>query len=429
MSATFQPVKIVDVELSSALAPIEGLDGYQSVQALIRLHGAPLGYVRVAVDEGRYDGATLSKNILNQHGRGILRHLLSDRLATAPLSRTGLSDVLNARHPPHSSGSSPIVTVAVCTRDRAIDLAQCLDSLKRLDYPALDILVVDNAPTSDATQRVVASHPQVRYAREPRPGLDWARNCAIREARGEIIAYTDDDVVVDPGWVAALAAVFAENPEVMAVTGLVMPSELETEAQMFFELYGGFGRGFQRQWFRVDRENGERAATHHGGAGRFGTGANMAYRRKVFESIGSFDAALDVGTVTNGGGDLEMFFRVLKEGHTLVYEPGAIVRHRHRRTYAQLRTQLTNNGVGFYSYLVRSALAYPDERRAFIKLGLWWLWWWNIRRLLISFVHPERFPRDLILAELRGVFTGLSRYQKSRRTAAQIARSFENVSG
>jgi hypothetical protein len=150
----------------------------------------------------------------------------------------------------------------------------------------------------------------------------------------------------------------------------------------------------------------------------------MAYRRDLFDKIGQFDTALDVGTITNGGGDLEMFFRVLKEGHTLVYEPNAVVLHRHRRDYERLRTQLTNNGIGFYSYMVRSALRYPNERFAFARLGLWWLWWWNIRRLLISFWHPQRFPRDLIIAELRGSLTGLTRYQRSKRIAAAIASSF-----
>jgi GT2 family glycosyltransferase len=203
-----------------------------------------------------------------------------------------------------------------------------------------------------------------------------------------------------------------------------VPYELETEAQILFERYGGFARGFKRNWYRVDCGSDGRAATHHGGAGKFGTGANMAYRRSLFDRIGYFDPALDVGTATNGGGDLEMFFRVLKAGYVLVYEPRAVVRHRHRREYAQLRTQITNNGIGFYSYLVRSALAYPDERFTLLRLGLWWLWWWNIRRLLISFVRPGRFPRDLILAELRGSFTGLGRYQQARCTAGKITATF-----
>ena len=108
--------------------------------------------------------------------------------------------------------------------------------------------------------------------------------------------------MVDPGWIKALAALFAEHSEVMLVTGLVVPYELETEAQVLFEQYGGFGRGFERKWVRVDRERD--GPFKYYATGQFGTGANMAYRRCVFEQIGDFDPALDVGTVTNGGGDL-----------------------------------------------------------------------------------------------------------------------------
>ena len=294
----------------------------------------------------------------------------------------------------------------------------------RLDYPALDLLVVDNAPRDTTTARLVRErYPQVRYVCEPRPGLNWARNRAIAEARGEIIAYTDDDVVVDRGWVRALAGVFAEEAEVMAVTGLVVPLELETEAQLLFEQYGGFGRGFERKWYRLSCDRREREVFHIR-TGQFGTGANMAYRRSLFERIGGFDPALDVGTVTNGGGDLEMFFRVLQEGYTLVYEPSALVRHRHRRDYAQLRVQITDFGVGFHAYLVRSAIAYPHQRFAIACFGLWWLWRRSIRRLLLSFIHPRPMARALILAELRGSLIGLGRYHKARRTAAVIAQAF-----
>jgi O-antigen biosynthesis protein len=418
-------IKVMDIDLDRPLSDIDGLDGYGSLRGLVRLHRTPIGYVQVAVTGGRCTEATLRKAIVERHHRTIISHLLADGLATPRRGAAGVMDWLNASHPVYS-GPSPLVTVAVCTRDRTAQLAGCLEALVRLDYPALDLLVVDNAPRDAATARLVrARYPQVRYVCEPRPGLNWARNRAIAEARGEIIAYTDDDVVVDRGWVRALAGVFAEEAEVMAVTGLVVPLELETEAQLLFERYGGFGRGFERQWYRVDGESGERAATRHGGTGKFGTGANMAYRRSLLERIGGFDPALDVGTVTGGGGDLEMFFRVLKEGYTLVYEPSALVRHRHRRDYAQLREQITYFGVGFYAYLLRSALAYRDERWALIRLGLWHLWWWVIRRLLISFAHPGRLPRDLILGELRGSLIGLGRYLKARRTAARIAQSFQ----
>jgi glycosyltransferase involved in cell wall biosynthesis len=316
--------------------------------------------------------------------------------------------------------------VAVCTRNGAAHIAECLHALCALAYPPhlLDLLVVDNAPSSRDTERLVRRYARIRYVVEPRPGLDWARNRGILDARGDIVAFTDDDVSVDAWWAQALARVFVEDPDVMAVTGLVVPDEIDTEAQRLFEDYGGFGRGVRRHYYRVDRAGRELAARHHGGAGRFGTGANMAYRRAIFDRIGLFDPALDVGTVTNGGGDLEMFFRVLKEGHTLVYEPAAMVRHRHRRSYGQLRTQIANNGIGFYAYLVRSAAAYPDERVGFLRLGVWWFWFWNVRRLLLSAVGRVRLPRELIWAELRGVFAGLVRYPRARRAAADVARTF-----
>jgi GT2 family glycosyltransferase len=205
----------------------------------------------------------------------------------------------------------------------------------------------------------------------------------------------------------------------MAVTGLVVPHTTHTRAERLFETYGGFGRGRVRRWYRAPR--GRPAGRLHAGSGKFGTGANMAFRREVFNRIGGFDPALDVGTCTNGGGDLEMFFRVLKAGYTLVYEPHAVVRHRHRRTYAELRKQIRNNGIGFYSHLVRTAVCFPEERREIAWLALWWFRWWNLRRLFRALVGKERVPIDLIVVELAGSVVGLFRYHRARRTARDIA--------
>jgi glycosyltransferase involved in cell wall biosynthesis len=250
----------------------------------------------------------------------------------------------------------------------------------------------------------------MRYVCEPRPGLDTARNRAIAEARGDVVAYTDDDVSVDRGWVRAIARAFEEEPHAMCVTGLVVPDELDTHAQVLFEKYGGFGRGYRRCVFRAEDARGS-AVRRYGGTGRFGTGANMAFRARVFAEHGGFDPYLDVGTPANGGGDLEMFFRVLKHGHALVYEPAALVRHRHRRTYAELRAQIANNGVGFFAYLARTARAYPGERAEVVRLGAWWLWWWNLRRLAVAAIGRGAVPLDLVVAELRGSISGLSRYR------------------
>jgi O-antigen biosynthesis protein len=412
-------VKLICADLDRPLPDVPPCtQGEQWV--LVRLHGQPLGFVHPPA--AGCEPAELRRLALQQFRWEIARHLVGDRLDVAPDIDT-LSH-FHAACPREQREPRRHVTVAVCTRNRAGQLRDCLDSLERLDYPAhlLDIVIVDNAPVDTSTHDVVAGYSRMRYVSEPRPGLDWARNRAIREAAGEIVAFTDDDVSVEAGWVAALSAAFDEEPHAMCVTGLVVPDELDTRAQILFERYGGFGRGFDRRVYRVP--NGASAARLYGGTGRFGTGANMAFRKSFFESEGLFDPALDVGTPSNGGGDLEMFFRVVKAGHALVYEPAAIVRHRHRRDYAALKTQIANNGIGFYAYLVRTAQAYPEERLAVARLGIWWLWWWNVRRLLRAAIRPRAFPLDLIVAELKGSFTGLGRYAAARRHVAGILRKF-----
>ncbi len=154
----------------------------------------------------------------------------------------------------------PTFTAAVCTRNGARPHAECLDALAAPDYPAarLDVLVVDNAPENDDARVLADRYPSIRYVVEPRPGLDWARNLAIAEARGEIIAYTDDDVSVDPGWAAAIGRLFAAHSAIARSPGSSSPDETDVESQRLFEQYGGFGRGFEREYFRVEQRRARR---------------------------------------------------------------------------------------------------------------------------------------------------------------------------
>jgi GT2 family glycosyltransferase len=422
------PEKLIDIEASHPLPDITGLSGYAALRALVRWHGTPVGFTRVSMSRDCCTAAKLGKAILDEHSSALIRQILRNWLGTAaPRKKLPIDDLFNIK-PLSYDGPWPLVTIAVCTRDRTADLSLCLGSLNQLGYPDLDILVVDNAPSNDDTERLVKKdYPSMHYVREPRPGLNWARNRAIIEARGEIIAFTDDDAVVDADWIRALVGAFADNPEVMGVTGLVVPYELETKAQILFELNGGFGRGFQRRWIRTDREDEWHWA--YLGTGQFGTGANMAYRRSLFNEIGLFDPALDVGTVTNGGGDLEMFFRVLNAGYILAYEPSAIVRHRHRREYSVLRSQLTNNATGLFSYMLRSARTYPHQRLSFIRLALWWLWKGNLRPFLISLLNSSPIPSILYLDQLRGFLIGIGRYGKARRKAMEIEKMHGPIPG
>ena len=418
------PIKIVDIELGKPVNDLINLYGYFGVQCLVSLHGTAIGYVNVPITNNSVSANTICAEIIEKLHLNIIKCLLVNGLCSShTLSSVSMKHLLNVPSPifTHFEKKMPIITVAVCTRDRTSDLVLCLNSFRRLTYPHIDFLVVDNAPATNATRQLLQDHyPEMRYVVEQNPGLDWARNRAILEARGEIIAFTDDDVIVDPNWIHAFALLFLEDPLVMAATGLVAPYELETEAQLLFEEHGGFGRGFRRIWNRH-----ETSILRWGliGTGQYGTGANMAFRVSIFKEIGFFDTALDVGTVTNGGGDLEMYFRILKEGHTLVYEPSAIVKHRHRRDYASLKYQLANNGKGLVAYFTRSVKAYPDQLYAFFRIWLWFMLKWNLKHLIQTFFLPKNFPRDLILAEFKGSFTTFNFYKMARKRADELLKN------
>src|SRR5262245_53736144 len=306
---------IVVVELQQVPAEINGLDRYRRALVLVRWRGCPVGQAVVPVFNGRITGIHLRDAAFKAGGMVFWDRWLRDYLEWDEV--TPKDAVL------------PGATVAVCTRDRPEDVRRCLEALMRLEHDDQELLVVDNRPSTDATRRIVAEFPRVRYVREERPGLDIARNRALREARHEVIAFCDDDAAPDPGWLRALLRNF-QDPRVRCVTGLTMPIELETEAQEWFERYSPFGRGFKRTVFDLTNHNPLVAW-------RVGTGSNLALRRSVLEDVGPFDELLDAGTPTCSGGDYEMFLRILTAGYRIVYDPAALSWHRHRRTWEELR--------------------------------------------------------------------------------------------
>jgi len=305
-----------------------------------------------------------------------------------------------------AAAPAPGISVVVCTRDRTHNLARCLESLLALRYPSFEVIVVDNAPATDATMALVAAlHSErpraeavLRYVREPAPGLDWARNRGVQESRHGIVAFTDDDVRADEGWLAALAHAFGSE-ETQLVTGLVVPAELETDAQVAFEdWYGGMGKGMHS---RVVRPEGldvrARLGSHH-----LGVGANMAFRRQWLLDLGGFDTALDVGTPAHGAGDLDMFHRTLLAGGTARYEPRAIIRHYHRREMQGLRRQLRDNGRAFGVFLLTRWSRHERPRLPVVRyaVGTWLAW--MIGRMPRRFRRREKLPIPLQAEEWFG---------------------------
>jgi glycosyltransferase involved in cell wall biosynthesis len=164
------------------------------------------------------------------------------------------------------------ISVVVCTRDRVLSLERTLQSLARQDYPDFEVVVIDNCSRDEGVRRVVEKSG-FRYAYQERPGLDWARNLGIQVASHAIVAFIDDDALAAPGWLRGLAHGFSD-PEVMAVTGLVLPAELESPAQIDFEYYGGWQR-FNSFTIRKEKVPGQAIVGQ-----RVGVGTNMPFARR-----------------------------------------------------------------------------------------------------------------------------------------------------
>lgn len=313
---------------------------------------------------------------------------------------------------------APLVTVLIATRDRTESLLRCLASVAELDHPRFEVVVVDSAPTTDTTRRAVMAlrgrlGPAVlRYVHEPHPGLALAHNRGVEHAEGAWVAITDDDVVVDRQWLAALSEAAAQ-PGVGCVTGLILPAELTTRAQVLLEQYGGFSRGFTPRLFDTGRHRPDDPLFPFA-AGRLGSGANMAFRVDALRGFGGFDVATGAGTPARGGDDLSAFLRLLQGGHTVAYQPSAIVWHHHRREYAGLRRQARNYGIGLGAYLAAAVVEQPRLAAVMLRRTV------PALQHLLSRSSPKNarkrtgFPRELERAERLGVLLGPVAYAVSR---------------
>ena len=308
--------------------------------------------------------------------------------------------------------AAPRLSVVVCTRERPDDLDRCLRALTAQTLRDVEVIVVDNAPRTADTRRVV-DRWEVRCVLEPRPGLDYARNAGVLAARGPIVAFTDDDAVPAADWAAVVEATLSE-PGVAGMAGAMLPLELETPAQHLFERYlQRMTRSRPRDQRRVFIRPFPAAS-----AGHIGAGANMAFRREALDAVGPFDEAFDAGTATESGGDTEMFARLIDAGLRLVYEPRAVVHHRHRRTVGELRRQLFGYGVGVYAFWTHRATRYRD--RDALRFALQTLRFHAGRLPDAMRGGRGELPTALVLAELAGSVWGPVAYATARRRARRL---------
>jgi GT2 family glycosyltransferase len=345
------PTRVLEVELSAPLADV-AVPEHRAARVLVRLHGTPLGLLDLPVTAGVLRAEDLATAV--DRDLSLAAHLDGDGVASpaAPPPADGWPCRAPGPHPLPGS-----LAVVLCTRDRPESLRTALTSVLAALGPGDEVVVVDNAPRTDATRRVVQELDDARvvYLLEPRPGLSGARNAGTRATRAEVVAFTDDDVVVDRGWPAGLLRGFTRAPRVGCVTGLVPSAELDTAAQHLFDRKVQWSSSCAPRLFDLDAHRGPGALWPYQ-IGVAGTGASFALRREAFDDLGGFDEALGAGALTRGGEDLDWFARTVLAGWTLAYEPSALVWHRHRRELDALADQLYGYGTGLTAYLTKHAL-------------------------------------------------------------------------
>jgi glycosyltransferase involved in cell wall biosynthesis len=235
------------------------------------------------------------------------------------------------------------VTVLIATRNRADRIGAALAAVagqRTGGMFAFEILVADNGST-DGTRRAVeafaaASPVPVRYLYEPRPGKPYAVNTALAQARGRLVAFTDDDVRQDGGWLAALRGCF-EATGADAVLGKILPDwQAERPAWMtnglteafVFGALGCVDHGEARLESTLERP-------------LYWVGGNIALRADVARRLGGYDARMVRAQ------DTELLWRCMRRGHRVMYEPSAVVHHAvtaDRLTPAHFRNWWTTRG-------------------------------------------------------------------------------------
>jgi GT2 family glycosyltransferase len=410
---TFNNYTIHHLDLSTDILPITGVSG-EAHYFVFWYKRVPLGQCFLTSSQ-----VTTPDIFIAECFKAILPALNHYGHATqpqAPKSFQEAMDLCEKVTRPFNELATPAtsdVSVVICTRNRPETLRNCLTALHLQRCKPLEILVVDNASSTDDTRKAALEFPFVRYVPENNVGLDIARNTGARHAHGSIIAYTDDDTEPDPDWVYRVWETFEKN-DIVAMTGLVIAGSLQTEAEVIFEKYWPFNRGFVRKIY--DRRFFNATLPEGPPVWEIGAGANMAFRKAVFEDVGYFDARLDVGAA-GCSGDSELWYRILANGYRVFYNPMAVVKHFHRTSLPALKRQLYSYMKGFTVAMLIQYQRFGHRgnlQHLFRTIPLYYL-----GRLKRGF-PKYNFQNQTLFEEMRGVLAGMLYFLRHRKTDPEI---------
>lgn len=264
-----------------------------------------------------------------------------------------------------------LISVIVCTRNRGRQLAGTLESLGRQDYAGpWELVVVDNGSTDD-TPAVLEAFGQdcpfeLRVVREPVAGLSRARNRGLANARGEIVAYTDDDCYPREDYLTAITRRFGEDA---------------------IDFGGGRVLLFDPSDQRVTIQERDTPATLEPGTfiqSGLIHGANMIARRSALLDLQGFDERLGAGTAFKSGEDTDMLRRLVLSGRRGAYDPRIVVFHHHGRKTVEAAQALERGyRCGFGSCMLKYTLN-PSTRSEYARM-----WYWRLRKTDLGDIARE----------------------------------------
>jgi GT2 family glycosyltransferase len=387
------PARVVSIELSSLPTAIDiDVEGYETLWCVTRNHGVPQSISFWDVGEDRSVAPGVIVDLLRAAGALVVA---DDEAAMSVPADIDLD-----------------VTVAICSHERPDGLRRTLASLAGQNDSKFRTIVIDNAPKSRATADVVeeAHLHDCDYLIEPKKGLSRARNTALAHIASSHVAWIDDDEMADADWIGRLKQGFRHASRPAAVSGLMLPAELETRPQILFEQYGGFnkGRGLNPE---VLKSGAPSVVSPLYPLPTIGPGGNMAFRTESLRAAGGFDPSLGAGTRTHSGEETKVFCTLLRSDETVLYWPAAITWHFHRRRMDQLLKQFYGYSAGlpaFYASMIRSDPSVVWEIARLVPHALRDL---GLREGGIKFDQlPEDFPKELLRAGRRGLAVGAFSY-------------------
>jgi GT2 family glycosyltransferase len=400
---------LVDLELPQARHGRE----YRALLAVARLDGDPLGAAVIRVEPGGLVPGDRLRVALRRQLDSELTDAFARRGLERPASlpQEGLSALAGGGKRMRIARRRSL-SVVVTTCRNPVGTERCLRSILACDYTEFEVIIVENRRGSTSTRQMLAEQfadePRVRYVEERVPGLSRARNAGLEIAEGELVAFTDDDVIVDPAWVQRCADAFDSSGDIACVTGLILPLELETDSQLLLEQFGGFSRGFQRRTWRLPAARESHPLLPYT-PGLIGSGANTALRADIARTLGGFDTALGAGTPAAAGEDLDLYIRLLQEGCVIAYEPSVIVWHTHPAASSQFRRRVYRYGVGLAATITKQFVSgsHRIELLAAVPTGV---------RYALDPSSPKNarkgrdYPRRLTWLERLGMLIGPAAY-------------------